>query len=254
MLTRLEKYKHSKPSRKTAEQPAQSSDQPQNAYTPNLNHSQSTTEYRIVENPNGERTTVRKATVEDAMRQNVPVNHHLGYWDPDEKPLIFHGFVFDAMSLGRWIADWTLDVPGADSILIDMAGELWGLLIQLAGKVKLSEDFVFWHSKKRNSLLDAKVVKIVDGFVERGRQLMENLQELLWSYEALTLETRDLTSGQSERVFWVEFVRVFFNRGGGLSIREEFEQDLRMWIADWNQYCRTVVKRFVDEANGVATQ
>lgn len=81
----------------------------------------------------------REATAEDAKKYGIPAGYSLKRWDPEEEPLLLLGSVFDANSLGKWMYDWTAFFCGADSPECDLAGELWLLMIQLAGKQKTIE-------------------------------------------------------------------------------------------------------------------
>lgn len=75
----------------------------------------------------------RKATEQDARRAGIPVGFSTKNWDPTEEPITLLGSVFDANSLGKWIYDWTVFCHGPATPMSDVAGELWLLLIQLAG-------------------------------------------------------------------------------------------------------------------------
>jgi len=50
------------------------------------------------------------------------------------------GSVFDSNSLGKWIYDWTVYHHGPATLIADMAGEMWLLLIKLAGKINRAEE------------------------------------------------------------------------------------------------------------------
>jgi hypothetical protein len=81
-----------------------------------------------------------KATEADARKHHIPPGYSLKNWDPTEEPIMLLGSVFGANSLGKWIYDWTVYHHGPATPISDMAGELWLLLIQLAGKVKRAEE------------------------------------------------------------------------------------------------------------------
>ena len=81
----------------------------------------------------------RTATEADAKRHNIPPGYSLKNWDPTEEPIMLLGSVFDANSLGKWIYDWTVYHHGPATPISEMAGELWLLLIQLAGKIKRAD-------------------------------------------------------------------------------------------------------------------
>ncbi|KAK5201816.1 hypothetical protein LTR96_011828, partial [Exophiala xenobiotica] len=81
-----------------------------------------------------------QASEEDAAKAGIPAGYSIKHWDPTELPIILLGSVFDANSLGQWIYDWTVFHHGASTPMADMAGELWLLLIKLAGKMKRAEE------------------------------------------------------------------------------------------------------------------
>lgn len=57
--------------------------------------------------PSGKaKTPLRRATDEDAKNHGVPAGYSLKNWDPEEKPILLVGSVFDANSLGKWTYDW----------------------------------------------------------------------------------------------------------------------------------------------------
>ncbi|KAK3377590.1 hypothetical protein B0H63DRAFT_547096 [Podospora didyma] len=84
-------------------------------------------------------STKRQATEAEAKLRGNPVRYSLKNWDPSEEPIPLLGSVFDADSLGKWIYDWTVYHHGPSTLISDMAGELWLLLLPLAGKLKRAD-------------------------------------------------------------------------------------------------------------------
>lgn len=123
-----------------------------------------------------------KATEADARKHRIPAGYSLKNWDPSEEPIMLLGSVFDANSLGKWIYDWTVYHYGPATPIADMAGELWLLLIQLAGKIKRSEECIERIRKKENK-------EMIDDFIESGERLTDKLKKLLRSCEAPMLKT-----------------------------------------------------------------
>jgi hypothetical protein len=82
------------------------------------------------------------ATKEDMRRAGIHAGYCCKNWDPSEAPLILLGSVFDANSFGKWVYDWTVFHEGPTTPLAEMAGELWLLLIQLAGRTKQAEETI----------------------------------------------------------------------------------------------------------------
>ncbi|RFN40993.1 vegetative cell wall protein gp1, partial [Fusarium flagelliforme] len=118
-----------------------------------------------------------KATEADARKHRIPTGYSLKNWDPAEEPILLLGSVFDANSLGKWIYDWTVYHQGPATPISDMAGEMWLLLIQLAGKVKRAEETVGRVRTPDNR-------DLVEEFIEAGERLTEKLRSLLKACEA----------------------------------------------------------------------
>lgn len=179
---------------------------------------------------------VRQATTEDARQQNVPAHYNLQFWDPAERPLLLHHIhaVFDPISLGKWIVDWAFYIHDGKSPSAKAAGNLWGLLIHLARKVKLSDKFLSGYSEKPNSERGTQIICVMSDFVQRGEQLIQELQQLLWKCEQDMTEPRDMNAGVLGQFSAAEFVSFFLSRQGYLDRMEEFIQRLRVWIDDWD--------------------
>ena len=110
--------------------------------------------------------------LEDARRAGIPAGYSYKNWDPTEEPIMLLGSVFDANSLGKWIYDWTVFHYGPGPPLAEMAGELWLLLIQLAGKVKRIDETMPKIRKKENH-------EMVEDFLESGERLWVRFAKLL---------------------------------------------------------------------------
>ncbi|KAF2765356.1 hypothetical protein EJ03DRAFT_209644 [Teratosphaeria nubilosa] len=106
------------------------------------------------------------------LLQRIPAGYSYKNWDPTEEPILLLGSVFDANSLGKWIYDWAVFFYGAATPIVEMAGELWLLLIQLAGKIKRAEDSMsrIRQTAKRD---------LVDDFLESGERLWQRFNKLL---------------------------------------------------------------------------
>lgn len=232
----VHKYKHSETPRNIVDQPAKTLAQPRNTSTPGANPHAQDEEYRSVEGFDGEELRVQQATIEDAEQQNVPANYNLQLWDPEERPLILHHMrsVCDPMSFGKWIVDWALYMHGEDSPLTNSAGELWGLLIHLAGKVKQSQEFLR-YSKGSKSVRATQVIRVVTESSQGGEQLIQEFQQLLWECEQSMTETRATNALQFGGLSEVDFVSFFLSQEGYLGEVEDFMQSLRLWFADWDQ-------------------
>ncbi|KAA8576870.1 hypothetical protein EYC84_006913 [Monilinia fructicola] len=130
-------------------------------------------------------TPQRPATTRPGATRPTASSSRTGYslknWDPAEEPIMLLGSVFDANSLGKWIYDWTVYHHGPATPLSDMAGELWLLLIQLAGKVKRAEECMSRIRQQDNR-------EMVEDFIESGERLTDKLKKLLKACEAPMLK------------------------------------------------------------------
>ncbi len=174
--------------------------------------------------PPKEPSPSRVATDADARKHRIPAGYSLKNWDPSEEPIILLGSVFDANSLGKWIFDWTVhEQGGAGSTPVSqIAGDLWLLLIQLAGKVKRAEDCLPKVRTKENR-------EIVNDFIESGERLMDRFRKLLKSCEKPMLR-----ASKAGAPSWVATPALSSSRpcsatSGRCPRRKKFMQSVRLW-------------------------
>ncbi|KAL2022427.1 hypothetical protein VTK56DRAFT_5256 [Thermocarpiscus australiensis] len=185
---------------------------------------------------------VRQATEADAKRHRIPPGYSLKNWDPTEEPIMLLGSVFDANSLGKWIYDWTVYHHGPATPISDMAGELWLLLIQLAGKIKRAEETVPRIRSKENR-------EMVEEFIEAGDRLTDKLRKLLKACEAPMLRSsskqrKDSPSGsQLGKNAGVEFVETLFGRERELEKTERFMASVRLWNLRFDTNCEEILRK-----------
>ena len=117
-----------------------------------------------------------KATEDDAIRMGIPAGYSIKNWDPTEVPIMILGSVFDANSLGKWIYDWTVYHHGSATPMADVAGDLWLLLIKLAGKIKRAQECIPRIRSMENK-------EMVEDFIESGSRIWGKLKKLLKSCE-----------------------------------------------------------------------
>ncbi|TGO43731.1 hypothetical protein BOTNAR_1338g00010 [Botryotinia narcissicola] len=181
-----------------------------------------------------------KATEADARRHHIPAGYSLKNWDPTEEPIMLLGSVFDANSLGKWIYDWTVYHHGPATPLSDMAGELWLLLIQLAGKVKRAEECMPRIRQPDNR-------EMVDDFIESGERLTDKLKKLLKACEAPMLKagrsgTKSATT-QLGKNAGTEFVDSIFGRDRQLEHTEKFMASVRLWNMRFDANCEEILRK-----------
>jgi hypothetical protein len=177
-----------------------------------------------------------KATEADAKKHKIPPGYSLKNWDPTEEPILLLGSVFDANSLGKWVYDWTVYHHGPATPISDMAGEMWLLLIQLAGKIKRAEESV---GRVRN----IENREIIEDFIESGERLTEKLRKLLKSCEAPMLKAASKRKdSQLGKNAGVEFVETLFGRERELEKTEKFMQGVRLFNLRFDANCEEILR------------
>lgn len=179
----------------------------------------------------------REATDEDAARAGIPSGYSIKHWDPTELPIVLLGSVFDANSVGKWIYDWTVFHHGASSPLADMAGELWLLLIKLAGKMKRAE--VCLRSVRNLDNRD-----MVEDFISSGERLWEKFKKLLKECEHYMLKAakRDGSKTMGKKA-GTEFVESIFGRDRFLETTEKVMSQIRLWNMRFDVNCEEILRR-----------
>ncbi|EPE31634.1 vegetative cell wall protein gp1 [Glarea lozoyensis ATCC 20868] len=180
-----------------------------------------------------------KATEADARKHRIPPGYSLKNWDPSEEPIMLLGSVFDANSLGKWVYDWTVYHHGPATPIADMAGELWLLLIQLAGKVKRAEECMPRIRKEENR-------EMVEDFIESGERLTDKLKKLLKACETPMLKAgkkHGKESAQLGKNAGTEFVDSIFGRDRQLEQTEKFMSSIRLWNLRFDANCEDILRR-----------
>ncbi|KAK1706111.1 uncharacterized protein BDZ83DRAFT_199456 [Colletotrichum acutatum] len=176
----------------------------------------------------------RAATEQDAKRHKIPSGYSLKNWDPTEEPILLLGSVFDSNSLGKWIYDWTVYHHGPATPIADMAGELWLLLIQLAGKLKRGEETI-------ERVRSTEKKEILDDFIDAGERLTDKLRKLLKTCEAPMLKASKKSSSLGKNA-GVQFVETLFGIERELDKTERFMQGVRLFILRFDANCDDILK------------
>ncbi|KAI9371822.1 hypothetical protein BJX61DRAFT_543296 [Aspergillus egyptiacus] len=179
-----------------------------------------------------------KATEEDAERAGIPPGYSIKNWDPTEAPIILLGSVFDANSLGKWIYDWTVFHHGASTPMADVAGELWLLLIKLAGKVKRADECV-------DRIKDREYREVVEDFLESGERLWARFKKLLrtceqFMWKAAKREGKGVLMGRNAGC---EFVESIFGRDRELENTEKLMNSIRVWNMRFDANCDDILRK-----------
>ncbi|ESA42199.1 uncharacterized protein NCU05508 [Neurospora crassa OR74A] len=178
----------------------------------------------------------RVATEEDAKNWKIPPGYSLKNWDPTEEPILLLGSVFDANSLGKWIYDWTVYHHGPATPISEMAGELWLLLIQLAGKIKRADQCIDKVRSKDNK-------EILQEFMDAGDRLTDKLRKLLKACEAPMLRsTAKQRSSSLGKGAGVEFVDTLFGYERELDKTEKFMSQVRLWNLRFDANCEEILR------------
>ncbi|KAL9619965.1 MAG: hypothetical protein Q9160_005434 [Pyrenula sp. 1 TL-2023] len=180
-----------------------------------------------------------QATEEDAIRAGIPSGYSIKNWDPTESPIVLLGSVFDANSLGKWIYDWTVYHHGASTPMADVAGDLWLLLIKLAGKMKRAEECV-----PRIRSVDSR--EMVEDFLESGARLWVKFKSLLKDCEKFMWRAAKREGGKGLSMgknAGCEFVESIFGRDRELEHTERLMNNVRLWNMRFDANCEEILRR-----------
>ena len=150
------------------------------------------------------------------------------------------GSVFDANSLGKWIYDWTVFHHNPGTPMSEVAGELWLLLIQLAGKVKRAEECIPRVRSNENR-------EMVQDFLESGERLWARFGKLLkvcegYMYKAAKKASPDKRNVQMGKNSGTEFVDSIFGRDRQLENTEKLMQSMRLWSMRFDANCEDILR------------
>jgi hypothetical protein len=169
----------------------------------------------------------RAATEADAIRARIPAGYSTKNWDPSDEPIILFHSVFDANSLGKWIFDWASHAYGPGTPMSDTAGELWLLLIQLAGKCKRADEAVA-------DIRDTRNRELVEDFLDAGERLWIRFKKLLKACEEyMPKATKTGANGRTIKTsnanLGAEFVQSMFGRDKELDNTQKWMANTRLW-------------------------
>jgi hypothetical protein len=200
---------------------------------------------RIVQkwDSNTTRTTKAEASAEKrtiARKHQIPDGYSLKYWDPDEEPIILLGSVFDANSIGKWIYDWAVFIYDPATPTSEMAGELWLLLIQLAGKIKRSKETI-------SSIRCAESRELVEEFIEAGECIAERFQDLLQHCESLAIKAWKARTGKEVKPRFdkkgaVDFIELMFGVDQEFGRTEKLMTHARLYNLRFEANCEEILR------------
>lgn len=188
--------------------------------------------------PSFDSETLRKK----AADLGIPTDYSLKNWDPNERPIILLGSVFDANSLGEWIFNWTKYHHGRYSEATKVAGQLWELLIALGGKLKRAREFFGLICKQENR-------EIVEDFMENGERLWQKLKTVLKACEeymwngAKNIDKGGAQTVQMGRKSGAEFVEAMFSAEKEWERTEKLMRGVATWCQRFEVNCEEILKR-----------
>ncbi|KAL8992878.1 MAG: hypothetical protein Q9188_007476 [Gyalolechia gomerana] len=181
----------------------------------------------------------RDATAADAAKAGIPAGYSIKNWDPTEAPILLLGSVFDANSLGKWIYDWTVFHHGSASPMSEIAGDLWLLLIKLAGKMKRAHEC--WPRVRA-----ADNQRMVEDFLESGyrlwgrfKRLLKACEEFMWKAAKREGSKGPIKMGNNSGC---EFVDSIFGRDRELEKTESLMQSIRLWNMRFDANCENILR------------
>ena len=178
-----------------------------------------------------------QATEADAVKAGIPAGYSIKNWDPTELPIVLLGSVFDANSLGKWIYDWTVYKNTASHPFADVAGELWLLLIKLAGKMKRAEECLPRIRSRDNR-------ELIRDFLESADRLWNKFKDLLKECEYYMLKAaKKEGSKKMGKNAGTEFVDSIFGRDRYLGSTEKLMQSIRTWNHRFDANCEEILRR-----------
>lgn len=217
--------------------------------TPKMRSRRASTSARPAATPTPKRTASTKkkspppkavATDADARRAGIPAGFSYKNWDPNEEPILLLGSVFDANSLGKWIYDWTVFSHGATTPMSEIAGELWLLLIQLAGKIRRAEECAPKIRKQENK-------DMVEDFLDSGERLWLRFNKLLkiceeYMWKAARRDAGGKKPASMGKNSGCEFVHSIFGRDRELERTEKIMTGIRLWNMRFDANCDDILQ------------
>ena len=182
----------------------------------------------------------REATAADAAKYKIPAGYSLKNWDPSESPVLLLGSVFDANSLGKWIYDWTVFHHGAASPMSEVAGDLWLLLLRLAGKMKRADECLPRVRSPDNAELLEDFLESGDRLWARFKKLLKVCEDYMWKVAKKEGAKGSVKMGKNSGC---EFVDSIFGRDRKLEETESLMQGIRLWNIRFDANCESILKK-----------
>ncbi|KAL9597931.1 MAG: hypothetical protein Q9219_004821 [cf. Caloplaca sp. 3 TL-2023] len=183
---------------------------------------------------------LREATAADAAKARIPAGFSLKNWDPTEAPILLLGSVFDANSLGKWIYDWTAFHHGATAPMSDLAGELWMLLIKLAGKMRRADECVQHVRAPDNREMVEDFLDSGDNLWGRFKELLKACEEFMWKAAKREGSKGAIKMGKKSGC---EFVDSIFGKDRELDTTEDLMHSIGLWSKRFDDHCERILRK-----------
>ncbi|KAH0605365.1 uncharacterized protein H6S33_004587 [Morchella sextelata] len=189
-------------------------------------------------------STDAEAVRRKAAEHGIPQDYSLKNWDPEERPIILLGSVFDANSLGEWIFNWTKYHHGKTHDATKTAGGLWELLTELSSKLKRAREFFGYIKAPENR-------EILDDFMESGERLWQKLKSLLRNCEdymwrgargVASPGPQDKPAVQMGKRSGAEFVDAMFNGEKEWERTERLMRGMATWCQRFEVNCEDILR------------
>lgn len=178
------------------------------------------------------------ATAADALKAGVPAGYSTKNWDPDEAPILLLGSVFDANSLGKWIYDWTVYHHSANAPIAEVAGDLWLLLIKLAGKMQRADECLDRITGRHDHQLVGDFLASGDRLWGRLSDLLKTCEEYMWKAATKGGKKGSVDMGKHTGCVFVDSI---FGRDRELETTEGLMQSIRLWNMRFDANCEDIL-------------
>lgn len=180
------------------------------------------------------------ATAADAGRAGIPAGYSTKNWDPTEAPILLLGSVFDANSLGKWVYDWTVYHHGPATPISEVAGDLWLLLIKLAGKMKRADECLPRIREGHNNDMVGDFLNSGDRLWGRLAELLKTCEGYMWSAATKGGKKGGVDMGKHTGCVFVDSI---FGRDRELETTESLMQGIRLWDMRFDANCEDILTR-----------
>lgn len=181
----------------------------------------------------------RRDSCELESDNRIPSEYCRKNWTPGEIPITLLGSVFDAEHLGKWIYDWSIVYYGLDSPFISIAGDMWMLLIQLAGNINSANVNINIVQQQNDKVL-------LQDFINSSKRLWKRLNEIIRICEKHMLDAIKNNNGNEVHIDAgtdgaYSFLACIFGRDYQLNEVEKLMSSIRLWCKRFDSNCKELI-------------